>query len=190
MIAVLRGISCFALLQLWHCLNQRSKRKKKIHSCGILSLSDVGSDVPGAEIKAAVSPFRYNIPVNGSTTLPQQHSAIFGFWIFPFSSGKWMWRRVVHDTAVIVLFSLLSSELGVDHDWRKKGESAHCAPATILSHTLQSCQSSKGKKMCSLNTCSGPLFFISCHIKRSLCSSQSETQGLLFWWFPVSVVQF
>lgn len=34
--------------------------------------------MPGAEIKAAVSPFSYNIPVNGSTTLPQQHSEMFG----------------------------------------------------------------------------------------------------------------
>lgn len=38
--------------------------------------------MPGAEIEAAVSPFRYNIPENGSTTLPQQHSLIFGVY-FP-----------------------------------------------------------------------------------------------------------
>lgn len=74
---------------------------------------------------------------------------------------------------------LCSSSLGADHGQTKKGESAHGAPATILSHTLQSCQSSKGRKMCSLNPCSGPLFFISCHIKSSLCSPQSGTQDLL-----------
>lgn len=76
--------------------------------------------------------------------------------------------------------SLPSSELGVDHDWRKRSESTHCAPGTILSHTLQSCQSSKGKKMCSLNSWSGPLFFISCHIESSLCSPQLETWGFCF----------
>lgn len=86
-IAALRGISCFGLFQLWHCLNQRNKRKKKILSCGILSLSDVGSDVPGAEIKAAVSPFRCSILENGSTTLPQQHSVIFGV-CFPLLQGE------------------------------------------------------------------------------------------------------
>lgn len=107
MIAAPRGISCFSLLQLWHCLNHRNKRKRKIHSCGILELSDVGGDVPGVEIKAAVSPFSYNLPMHGCTTPPQQHPAIFGV-NFPLSSGKWMRRRVLHDTAVTVLF--LSAE--------------------------------------------------------------------------------
>lgn len=80
--------------------------------------------------------------------------------IFPFSSGRWMRRRVLHDTAVIVLFLPAGQWAGCWSWAKEEGWERPLCPWTILSHTLQSCQSSKGKKMCSLNSCPGPLFFL------------------------------